>query len=324
MNEDNSNQAPEQQAQVSRRGALGVVGAASALTGAATSAQAAPKPAQRFKDRVAVITGGARGIGRAHAVALAKEGAHVVACDILQDIATLDYPLATQADMDETEKRVRAAGGQFLGIKADVRDPAAANDVIAKAQARFGRVDFLLANAGIHSAAPLATMSDQMFDDLIRTNVYGVFNSARAAIGPMVKQGYGRIVVTSSQAGRMGYAEHAHYSASKWAVIGLAKSLAQEVAKQGVTVNCVCPTAVNTPLWSNPAAWKRALPGDPAPTLEKFEARQKNNPFTPQGIPWLEPEDVSKAALFLLSDDAAHITGSALDVSAGGSAMHSA
>ena len=321
MIDENTDTAP-QNGQVSRRSALGVLGAAGALSGATTSAaQAAPKAVQRFKDRVAVITGGARGMGRAHAVMLAKQGARIVVCDSLTDVASLDYPLATQADMEETEKQVRAAGGQFLGMKADVRDPAAANDVIAKAQSRFGRVDFLVANAGIVSYAPLVSMSDQMFDDVMRTNVYGVFYSVRAALAPMTKQGYGRIVVIASQAGRMGLTNGSHYSASKWAVIGMAKSLALEVARKNITVNCVCPTVVNTPLYNNPAAWKHALPNDPTPTREKFEAQQAIAPYAPQGVPWVEPEDVSKAALFLLSDEADHITGAALDVTAGGSAM---
>lgn len=319
---DETAETPPPGGQVSRRSALGAIGAAGAISGAAaTAAHAASKAPQRFKDRVAVITGGARGMGRSHAVMLAQQGARIVVCDSLTDVASLDYPLATQADMAETEKQVRAAGGQFLGVKADVRDPAAANDVIAQAQNRFGRVDFMIANAGIVSYTPLAAMSDQMFEDVMRTNVYGVFHSMRAALAPMQKQGYGRIVVIASQAGRMGLTNGSHYSASKWAVIGMTKSLALEVAKQNITVNCVCPTVVNTPLYNNPAAWKRALPNDPNPTREKFEAQQAVAPYAPQGVPWVQPEDISKAALFLLSDDAAHITGAALDVTAGGSAM---
>jgi SDR family mycofactocin-dependent oxidoreductase len=259
-------------------------------------------------------------MGRLHAVALAREGARIVACDILEPISTLDYPLATQADLDETARMVRGAGGEFLGLKADVRDPQAANAVVEQTLARFGRVDFLLANAGVYGTSPLAQMSDQAFDDVVRTNLYGVFNTMRAVVPAMQRQKYGRIVAISSQAGRMGLANSAHYCASKWGVIGMSKALALEVAKQGITVNCVCPTGVDTPLVNNPSAWRRALPGDPTPTREEFEARQAANPYTPQGVPWVQPQDVTDAVLFLLSDEARRITGSALDVSAGGAA----
>lgn len=307
---------------VSRRVILGAAGGliGSTAIGVAEAAPVAEPKARRFHGRVAVITGGARGMGRSHAVALAREGATIVASDILEQISTVSYPLATQADLDETGRLVKAAGGQFLGLKSDVRDPKAANAVIERAVQQFGRVDFLLANAGIYESSTVAQMSDQMFDDVIRTNLYGVFNIMRAALPPMTRQGYGRIVATSSAAGRMGLASTGHYCASKWGVIGLTKALALEVAKQGITVNSVCPTGVNTPLVNNPVAWKRALPNDPAPTREKFEARMRANPYTPQGVPWVEPEDVTATILFLLSDEAQHITGSAIDVAAGGAA----
>ena len=323
--DDQSKEVSGERAGLSRRSvisgaAVGAVGAS--IAGAA--AAATPAGPQRFSGRVAVITGGARGMGRSHALALAREGAAIVGCDILAQIPTADYPLASQADMDETERLVKAAGGRFLGLKADVRDPRAAVAVIAQALRPFGRVDFLLANAGIYDTSPVASMSDQMFDDIVRTNLYGVFNCLRAALPPMTKAGFGRIVVTSSAAGRAGLANTGHYCASKWAVIGLAKSLALEVAKQGITVNCVCPTGVNTPLLNNPVAWRNTLRGDPTPTREEFEAKQRAAPYTPQGVPWVEPEDVSAAILFLLSNEARHITGSVIDVSAGGAAMNSA
>lgn len=309
-------------AAMSRRAMIGMaggmIGTAGIMTGAA--AQTPGEAPARFAGKVAVITGVARGMGRAHAIMLARNGASIVGCDILESIDTLDYPLATQADMDETERLVREAGGRFVGIKADVRDSQAANGVVERATRDFGRVDFLLANAGIFSTKPLAEMSDRQFDDVVRTNLYGVFNIMRAAVPPMTRQNYGRIVVTSSAAGRMGIGTMSHYCASKWAVIGLAKALALEVAKRGVTVNCICPAGVNTPLTNNPAAWRRALPNDPSPTREAYEAHARANAFTPQGVPWVEPEDIADAALFLLSDDASHITGTALDVAAGGAA----
>lgn len=316
---------------ISRRNALHAAGAFAAagslggLMGAsgAASAKATPDSTpsdKRFQGRVAVITGGARGQGRSHAVALAREGANIVACDILEQIPTVAYPLATQADMDETARLVTAAGGKFVGLKADVRDAAAANTVIERATSEFGKVDFLLANAGIYTTGPMATMSDAMFDDVIRTNLYGVFNIMRAALPSMTGNGFGRIIATSSMAGRMGYANTGHYCASKWGVIGLAKAVALEVAKQGITVNSVCPSGVNTPLMNNAVNWREALADDPAPTREKYEAKMRANAYSPMGVPWVEPEEVTALMLFLLSDDARHITGTAIDVAAGGSA----
>lgn len=310
---------------LSRRSVLSVTGGL--LGAAAASAADAAPPAEaagRFQGRVAVITGGARGMGRSHAVALAREGATVVACDILEQISTISYPLATQADMDETGRLVTAAGGRFVGVKTDVRDPKAADAVVARALEQFGKIDFLLPNAGVYQTSPAAKMSDQLFDDIVRTNLYGVFHIIRAALPAMTQRKAGRIVATASQAARMGLADTAGYAASKWGVIGLIKSVALDVAKQGVTVNCVCPTAVNTPLLNNRVAWSAALPGDPAPTREKFEAKMRLSPYAPQGVPWVEPEDVTAAVLFLLSDEARYMTGMAVDVTAGGSAGYMA
>lgn len=295
----------------------------------ATAAHADMAPADkgaraklRFSGKTALITGGARGQGRSHAVRLAREGADVVLCDILEQIPTVDYPMATQADMDETIRLVQAEGGRCIGLKADVRDSKAASAVVERALHEFGKIDFLLANAGILGVVPLDKMTDQAFDDMIRTNLFGTFNYIKAVLPAMTDRKYGRIVVTSSQAGRMGMAELAHYSASKWGVIGLVKSVALEVAASGITVNAVCPTAVNTPMTSYPAAWRRALPNDPAPTREKFEADSRAHAFLPQGVPWVEPNEVSDTILFLVSDQARHITGSVIDIQAGAAARN--
>ncbi len=314
--------------QMSRRNALragGVLAAAGGLMGSSGVSSALgttqpPAREPRFQGRVAVITGGARGQGRTHAVALAREGASIVACDILEQISTVPYPLATQADMDETARQVKAAGGQFVGLKADVRDPAAANRVVEQAVSQFGKVDFLLANAGIFEMNPLATMTDQMFDDVVRTNLYGVFNVSRAVLPSMTENGFGRIIATSSLAGRQGFANMGHYCASKWGIIGLTKALALEVGRHGITVNSVCPSSVNTSLTSNPTSWQQALPDDPAPTREKYEAARLARPSGVQGVPWVEPEEVTDLILFLLSEDGRHITGSAYDITAGASA----
>lgn len=324
------NDRPDADQHLSRRSVihaatLGAVASSVAGGGAALAQQAAgAATGGRFAGKVALITGGARGQGRAHAELLAREGADIVLCDILAPVGTLDYPLASQADMDQTVALVRAQGRRCLGIKADMRDAAAATEVVRRATAELGKVDLLIANAGIYGSSPLAQMSDQTFDDVIRTNLYGVFHIVRAVLPGMQQRRFGRIVATASMAGRMGIANASHYSASKWGVIGLVKAVALEVAKQGITVNAVCPTGVNTPLINNEAAWRRALPGDPSPTRAKFEAKMRANPYSPQGVPWVEPEDVANATLFLLSEEARHITGTAVDIAAGGSAQTSA
>ncbi|EQB04253.1 hypothetical protein L288_14335 [Sphingobium quisquiliarum P25] len=311
---------------ISRRqfvASAGLVAAASASSSAAEAA-APQRPAGRFAGKVAWITGGARGQGRSHAQRLAAEGADIILSDSMASLPTIDYPLATQADLDETADMVRAAGRRVLALKSDVRDPAAAADVAQKGARTFGRIDLLIANAGVYGTSPLASMSDALFDDILRTNLYGVFHSMRAVLPGMVERRSGRIVAVASLAARTGQPNTAAYCASKWGVIGMVKATALEVARSNVTVNCVCPTAVNTPLLNNAAAWKRALPGDPAPTQAKFEAKMRENPFAPQGVPWVEPSDVSDSVLFLLSDEARHITGSAIDVAAGSMAGNAA
>jgi SDR family mycofactocin-dependent oxidoreductase len=302
---------------ISRRAFVSASGMA-VVAGANTApAVAKVERAGRFAGKVAWITGGARGQGRSHAQRLAAEGADIVISDSIASLSTLDYPLASQADLDETAEMVRAAGGRVLALRSDVRDPAATDAVVEQALGTFGRIDLLVANAGIHATAHAARMSDQLFDDIMRTNLYGVFHSLRAVLPGMIEHRDGRIVVTSSFAGRTGQPERAAYCASKWGVTGMVKAAALDVARDNIRINLVCPTGVNTPLVNNPAAWARALPGDPSPNREKFEAKMRSAPFTPQGVSWVESSDVTDAVLFLLSDEARHLTGSVIDIAAG-------
>lgn len=305
-------------------GAGVALAAGTAAAGASAASAAAPASRGRFAGKVAWITGGARGQGRSHAERLAAEGADVIISDSLTPVATLDYPLATQADLDHTADLVRAKGGRVLALKSDVRDPAQTADVVRRGLAAFGKIDLLVANAGIYAAGATETLGDALFNDILQTNLYGVFHSIRAVLPGMSERRYGRIVATASVAGRSGLANTAAYCASKWGVIGLVKSTALDVAKRNITVNAVCPTGVNTPLVSNPAAWARALPNDPAPTREKFEALMRANPYSPQGVPWVESSDVSDVVLFLLSEEARHTTGAAIDIAAGGMAGNAA
>jgi SDR family mycofactocin-dependent oxidoreductase len=259
-------------------------------------------------DKVAFVTGGARGQGRAHALALAAEGASVVVADAPAPMAELTYPLGTEDDLRDTVKQVESLGDVCLPLVMDVRDPAAVAAAVEETVNRFGRLDIMVANAGIVSTGPLEAVTDTVWHQLVDTNLTGAFHTLRAAIPVMRHQRFGRIVVTSSMGGRMGIPELAAYNATKWGVIGLAKSVALEVAKEGITVNVICPTTVHTPM-------VQPVDGDDVPD-DLVRRMMKANPI-PQ--PWIEPEDVSRALLYLVTDPGV-ITGSVLEIGLGGSA----
>ncbi len=258
--------------------------------------------------RVAIITGGARGQGRAHALALAAEGADIVAADVPGPMLGLTYPLGTADDLHETAKLVEERGRRCLPMAVDVRDSAQVATAVEQTVADLGSLDIVVANAGIVSTGPLDQVSDQMWRQLVDTNLTGVFHTLRAVIPVMRSQRFGRIVVTSSMGGRMGIPDLAAYNATKWGIIGLAKSVALEVAKEGITVNVVCPTTTQTPM-VQPAG------GDDVPD-DLVRRMMRANPI-PQ--PWLAPEDVSRAVVYLVTDPGV-ITGSVLEIGLGGSA----
>lgn len=255
-----------------------------------------------------MITGGGRGQGRAHALALAAEGADIVAADAPGPMMDLTYPLATEDDLRDTAKRVEELGRRCLPISLDVRDSARVGAAVEQTLKEMGSLDIVVANAGIVSTGPLEDVSDQVWHQLVDTNLTGVFHTLRAAIPIMRRQRFGRIVVTSSMGGRMGIPELAAYNATKWGVIGLAKSVALEVAKEGITVNVICPTTVQTPM-------VQPTESDDVPD-DLVRRMMKGNPI-PQ--PWLQPEDVSRGLLYLVTDPGV-ITGSVLEIGLGGSA----
>ncbi len=257
--------------------------------------------------RVAFITGGARGQGRAHALALAAEGAAIVIADAPRPM-NLTYPLGTEDDLRDTARQVEQLGSVCIPIPMDVRDPVATGAAVEETVAGLGSLDILVANAGIVSTGPLADVTDEIWKQLMDTNLTGVFHTLRAVIPVMRRQRFGRIVVTSSMGGRMGIPELAAYNATKWGVIGLAKSLALEVAKEGITVNVICPTTVHTPMVQPEG-------GDDVPD-ELVQRMMRANPI-PQ--PWIEPEDVSRGLLYLVTDPGV-VTGSVLEISLGSSA----
>lgn len=268
--------------------------------------------------QVAFITGAARGQGRSHAVALARAGASVVVTDMCRDAATVPYPLATRADLDETARLVEEAGGQALALVLDVRDGPALDDAVALTLARFGSLDICLANAGICGFGKLWEITDPMWDEMIGIDLTGVFKTMRAVTPTMLAQGRGRIIATASMGGRMGNPNLAHYVAAKWGVIGLVKTLALEVARSGVTVNAICPATVDTAMVHNDAMYGLFCPDQPAP--ERDSVRPTYEAMSPMRVPWVDPQEISDAVLYLLSPGARHVTGTTLDVCAGASA----
>ena len=261
--------------------------------------------------KVALVTGAARGQGRSHALALAAEGADIVAWDVPQAMSSPTYPLGTQEDLDLTAKLVAEMGRRCLALSVDVRDSVQVSAGTARALEEFGRLDIALANAGIVSLAPLVEVTDEAWDEMVATNLTGVFTTLRAVVPPMVTQGWGRIVVTSSMGGRMGIKGQSAYNATKWGVIGLAKSLALEVANDGITVNVVCPCTVRTPM----------VQPDPDREVPEEFVRQLTRP-NPIARPWIEAEDVTRAVMYLVQDPGV-LTGTIMEVSLGSSARMS-
>uniref|UniRef100_A0A831X912 NAD(P)-dependent oxidoreductase n=1 Tax=Thermorudis peleae TaxID=1382356 RepID=A0A831X912_9BACT len=276
----------------------------------------------KLDGKVALITGGARGQGRSHALTLAREGADIVVCDIAAQIPPVPFPMGTEEQLQETARLVEDLDRRCLAMKADVRDVAQLRGVVERALSEFGHIDILLANAGIGSYSPVVDMTDEQWDDVIDTNLKGVFNAMRAVLPHMIERRYGRIVATASMAGRVGMPNLGHYVASKWGVIGLVKTVALEVAQYGITVNAVCPTSVNTDMIHNEATYKLFRPDLEHPTREDVMATFMS--LNVQPVPWVEPEDISRAILFLVSDEARYITGTALSVAAGMNARNAA
>jgi len=257
-------------------------------------------------------------MGRSHAVTFAREGADVVLLDMCRSVDTVAYPLATPDDLAETKDLVEKQGRRCLARQGDVRDFDQVEDVVREAKLELGRIDILIANAGVSAGAQVQIASPLEWQDVIATNLTGVFNSFRAVAPVMVEAGYGRIVGISSMMGRGTTGGMGAYTASKWGVIGLVKSSAQDLAAYGITVNAVAPGNIDTPMIRNDWLARTVRPDLADPTFD--DAAKFLGLLHVQPIPVLPPEDVSAAILFLVGRGSGHITGAVLDVSAGASA----
>jgi len=271
----------------------------------------------RVEGKVAFITGAGRGQGRSHAVRLAAEGADIIAIDICHDVEGA-LPMSTPADLAETVKLVESLDRRIIATQADVRDFDGIKAAVDAGVEELGRLDIVLANAGIASAGgPVETMAPDGWKNTIDINLTGLWHTARAAVPHLIAGGRGgSIVLTGSVAALQGSANMSAYVSAKHGVLGLMRTLALELGQQRIRVNSVLPTNVNTPMFMNEGAFKLFRPDleNPGPDDVAAVAAQFMH-VLPVG--WVEPEDISNAILFLVSDEARYITGVALPVDAG-------
>jgi SDR family mycofactocin-dependent oxidoreductase len=270
----------------------------------------------RVEGKVAFITGAARGQGRSHALRLAEEGADIIAVDACQDIATVPYPGATDADLAETVKEVEALDRRIVAQQADVRDLAALQRAVDEGLSQFGHIDVVCANAGILSFAPALELTEEVWQDVVDVNLTGVWKTVKAAAPAMVERGQGgSIILTSSIAGLIAFPNLAHYTAAKHGVTGLMRTLAMELAPQRIRVNSVHPTTVDTPMVANEAIYGLFLGGAPGATRD--QASEGMMALNAMPVPWIEAVDVSNAVVYLASDEARYVTGTTTVIDAG-------
>ena len=282
----------------------------------------------RLAGKVAVVTGASRGIGRASAVAMAREGADIVGIDIGGPVsATLDVTPATPGELEETGRLVRETGQEWLAVTLDQRDLPALRRAADQVRTEFGGMDILFANAGIQGFRSILEMEDADWHDQIDVNLTGTANAVRAFAPLLVARGGGRIILTSSTQGRHGTKNGSAYSATKWGIIGLMKSVALELGSHKITVNAVIPGLIDTPLTRHEERYAAALlesgqqpSGDEAQDEKTVSEAQTKK--TPLGVPWIAPEDIAPAVVFLASDEAKMISGATLDVTGGDSAHY--
>jgi NAD(P)-dependent dehydrogenase (short-subunit alcohol dehydrogenase family) len=304
---------------------LGVASmAASSLLGKSPAdSQTAAKPNrdqalknQELEGKTAFITGGARGIGLATAEELAKAGVNIVLYDVAsRTLPHVQYPIATERDLEQAKAQIEGFGVRCLTFKGDVRDRDAQVRAMGQAVKAFGSLDIAVANAGISQVGAIEEFSSEEISTVFEINVAGVIKTTQAAVQFMKPQGSGRIIFISSALGRMGNDLFPVYTSTKWAVIGFAKSAALSYGKFNILCNTISPGLANTPLADNDFILRKMLPDKPNPTFEMLSEMLK--PGNPIPVGHVEPVDVAKAVLFFSGSATSKVTGEVFDVSYG-------
>jgi SDR family mycofactocin-dependent oxidoreductase len=267
--------------------------------------------------QVAVVTGAARGQGRSHALALAAEGASIIALDACSPIATVPYPLPSKAELEETAKGVADLGGRVIYDVVDVRDLAGMEAFVAGAVASFGRLDIVCANAGISTPSPTLQMTEETWQTTIDINLTGVWKTCRATVPHIVAGGRGgAVIITSSAATSMISGNIAHYTAAKHGLIGFMRVLAKELAPHRIRVNTLHPTGVRTPMILNEPMYRLFRPDLENPGREDFESSARSHHAL--GVSSVAPEDVSAAVIYLAAASGRYVTGTTFMLDAGG------
>jgi SDR family mycofactocin-dependent oxidoreductase len=266
----------------------------------------------RVEGKVAFVTGAARGQGRSHALALASEGADIIAVDLCAPVGWTTYPGSSPADLDETVRLVEGLGRRIVARQGDVRDLEGLKDVLGTGLAELGRLDIVVANAGVGRINAWDDTSPQVWQDTIDINLTGTWNTVMAAAPLLGTAGGSSIILISSSGGLKSHPFMVPYTASKFGITGMAKAFAQELAPLQIRVNSIHPGGVDTPM---------------ARGADDIEALMAKNPQLAgtfanlQQIGLLPPEDISRVVLFLASEEARHVTGSAVVVDAGATAL---
>jgi SDR family mycofactocin-dependent oxidoreductase len=260
-----------------------------------------------FAGKVAFITGAAHGQGRATALALASEGARIAAFDVARPLTYPGYTMGSATDLDSLARQCQELGSECATFAGDVRDDAAVTRAVDHTIERFGRIDILFNNAGICAYGMAHELTEEAWDAMLDINLKGAWLVARRVIPVMIRQKAGVIINNSSVAGLRGMGRLSHYAASKWGLTGLTKSWAIELAPHGIRVNSIHPTGVNTPMNDGLAALEGLTP-------QEIAERSAGNLLP---VPWIEPEDVANAVLYLASDRARFVTGAPLVIDAG-------
>ncbi len=270
-----------------------------------------------LEGKVAFITGAARGQWRSHALRLAQEGADIIAVDITEQVDTVPYATARPGDLEETVRAVEALDRRIIASEVDVRDLAGLTKAAQDGVAALGRLDIVLANAGISTMAPTLEMEEQTWQTMIDINLTGVWKTVRAAVPHIVAGGRGgAVVLTSSLAAITTNENIAHYTAAKYGLIGLMRVLAKELGPQSIRVNTVHPTTVATDMILNEPTYKLFRPDLEEPTRADFEEAASQMNRLP--VSMVEPIDISNAILHLVSDAGRYVTGTTQVIDAGG------